>query len=373
MNRELGKLNVAIVCDWLTSIGGAERVVFALHQMFPTAPIYTSQYNPKAINWSSNADVRMSGFLQRLPVVLRKFLPAFRAWYFSHLDLSSYDLVISSSGAEAKSVRTGPLTIHVCYCHAPTHYYWMRYESYIKNPGFQKFDWLAKFGLRLLVKPMRRWDKKVAQRPDYMIANSSFTRSEIKKYYGRDSVIIHPPIDIDRFSPKVEKKRFGFLVVGRQTPYKRIDLAVLACTQLNLPLTVVGDGPENHALHNLAGPTVKFVSGADDERVAEHMQSAEALIFPTDREDFGITPVEALAAGTPVIAYGGGGVLDYLVDGKTGSLFQDLSVASLANCLETFNPGLFKVQDLKDTAAKFSAQKFEKRMSDFVNNVISKT
>src|SRR5882762_3283746 len=165
-------MKVAIVCDWLTGIGGAERVVLELHKLYPDAPIYTSQYDPSGISWFDDADVRTSG-LQKLPTRLKKFLPLLRAWTFSRLDLSEYDLVISSSGAEAKGVRTGPNTVHICYCHTPTHYYWIRYEEYLRHPGFGAFDWLARIGLKLLVGPMRRWDYKIAQRPTVMIANST--------------------------------------------------------------------------------------------------------------------------------------------------------------------------------------------------------
>ncbi|MGH7157090.1 MAG: glycosyltransferase, partial [Candidatus Saccharimonadales bacterium] len=242
-------MKVAIVCDWLTGVGGAERVVLELHKMYPAAPIYTSQYSPSKIDWFKGADVR-TGWLQKLPAGLKKFLPVLRAWYFSRLDLGEYDLVISSSGAEAKAVKTGPKTKHICYMHAPTHYYWSRYNEYMQNPGFGFLDPLARLGLKILVRPMRRWDYKAAQRPDYIIANSNFTKDQIKKYYSRDSIVIPPPVDIERFKilSKSSISRKGFLTAGRQTPYKRIDLAVAACTNLGLPLTVVGNGPDHQRL-----------------------------------------------------------------------------------------------------------------------------
>jgi glycosyltransferase involved in cell wall biosynthesis len=296
---------VAIVCDWLTGTGGAERVVLELHKMFPDAPIYTSQYNkdPKiwyGDKWFSDADVRTL-WLQRLPKAFKKFLPVLRARAFSHLDLSDYDLVISSSGAEAKAVKTGPKTKHVCYCHAPTHYYWNRYNEYLKNPGFGIFNFLARLGLRLLVDPMRRWDYKAAQKPDYFVANSSYTKKQIKKYYGRDAEVIHPPVDIERFKPKGKAIKNGFLIAGRQTPYKRFDLAVAACTQLNVPLTVIGNGPEHNKLVGMAGPRVTFLNKVADKDMPHYFQRASAFIFP-GIDDFGIVAVEALAAGTPVIA-----------------------------------------------------------------------
>ncbi|HEY1064214.1 MAG TPA: glycosyltransferase, partial [Candidatus Saccharimonadales bacterium] len=188
-------LKVAIVCDWLLGIGGAERVVLELHKMYPNAPIYTSQYDPRKIDWFADADVR-TGWMQKLPKRLKKFFPVFRALYFSRLDLTEYDLVLSSSGAEAKAVRTRKDALHICYCHSPTHYYWTRYEEYLKNPGFGSFNFLARLGLRVLVGPMKRWDRHAASNPDIMIANSTHIQNMIKRHYKRNSTIVFPPVDV---------------------------------------------------------------------------------------------------------------------------------------------------------------------------------
>src|SRR5665213_314955 len=227
-------MKVAIVCDWLTSIGGAERVVLNLHQLYPDAPIYTSQYDPEKINWFEDADVRTT-WLQKLPTSLKKFLPILRAYAFSRIDLSEYDLVISASGAEAKGIKTGPKTTHICYMHSPTQYYWIRQDEYLKDPGFPTgFNWIAKLGLKTLDAPLKRWDKHAAKQPDYIITNSTYTQENIKKYYGRDSVVIYPPVDIDRFKLKANAPtRHGLIIAGRQTPYKRFDLAIEACNKLN--------------------------------------------------------------------------------------------------------------------------------------------
>ena len=177
----MSQLKVAIVCDWLTGIGGAERVVLELHKLYPEAPIYTSQYTPSKIDWFDGVDVR-TGWLQKLPPQLKKFLPVLRAWYFSHLDLSNYDLVLSASGAEAKGVTTGPNTVHVSYCHSPTHYYWQRYDEYLAHPGLPRgLNWLGRLGLKMLVSPLRRWDKRAAKRPTALIANSTHIQAMIKK------------------------------------------------------------------------------------------------------------------------------------------------------------------------------------------------
>lgn len=361
------KPRVAIVCDWLTVIGGAERVVYELHRLFPEAPIYTSQYDPGKIDWFKDADVRTT-WLQKLPKAFKKLLPVLRAWSFSRLNLNSYDVVISASGAEAKFVRAAAGAKHISYIHAPTHYYWSRYEDYLKHPGWGRFDWLGRLGLKLLIGPMRRWDFKAAQRPDYLLANSSHTQAAIKKYYGRESVVVHPPVDTERFAdiPVVERK--GFVVAGRQTPYKRIDLAVAACTKAELPLTVVGSGPDHAKLQKLAGPTVTFVTGANDRQVAEHFASAQAFIFP-GIDDFGIVAVEALAAGTPVIAYKAGGALDYITP-QTGLFFEAQTIDSLVAVLRKFNPADYVPGDIKLAAHSFDIETFHQNMATELQRIL---
>lgn len=355
---------VAIVCDWLVG-GGAEKVALELHHMFPEAPIYTSYVSSE---WRQKLDNKViTGYLQHLGAV-RKYIPFLRAWWFSHLNLSQYDLVISSSGAEAKSVKVGNQAKHISYIHAPTHYYWSRYEEYLKSPGFPLgFNWLARLGLKLLVGPLRRWDYKAAQRPNYIIANSNYIRDQIKKYYGREAEVIHPPVDVERFTPNGSEQRQGFVVAGRQTPYKRIDLAVAACTQLNLPLTVLGDGPDHGKLVKMAGPSIKFVADASDSQMADYFRSAQAFIFPAI-DDFGIVAVEALAAGTPVIAYKAGGALDYVTESQTGLFFDQPTAESLAKALQSFDPTKFDNQSISQHAERFSAKNFRQKILSLVES-----
>jgi glycosyltransferase involved in cell wall biosynthesis len=362
------QLKVAIVCEWLVGIGGAERIVLEVHRMFPDAPIYTSQYNPSKIDWFKDADVR-TGWLQKLPAGFKKFLPVLRAWYFSHLDLRDYDLVITCNfGAEAKAVKAKP-GAHVCLCNAPTHYYWSRYESYMKDPGFPTgFNWLARIALKLLVSPLRRWDKKAAQQPDHMVAISTHIQKEIKKYYGRDSHVIAPPVVIERFEKLKATRREGFVIVSRQTPYKKVDLAVAACSELNLPLAVLGDGPDHEKLQAMAGPTITFNRYPSDEEVALQMASAESFIFP-GLDDFGITPVEAMAAGTPVIAYKAGGALDYVLPGKTGEFFDEATEASLVKALESFKSTTYSHDAIKNHAKQFSRQAFQKNLQKYLEEL----
>lgn len=381
------QLKVALVHDWLYG-GGAELVVEQLHKIYPDAPIYTSYCSKE---WRERLDNKVvTGYLQHWPFSkLRKYVPFLRIWWFTHLKFDDYDLVISSSGAEAKGIRAGRWQmadgrwknesvttavrkpIHINYCHAPTHYYWSRYDEYMQHPGFGMFDWLARIGLKLLVGPLRKWDYKAAQRPDYIIANSTHIQREIKKYYGRDSVVIFPPVYFERFQKHhvVDADRRGFLIAGRQTPYKRFDLAVKACSQLDLPLTVVGDGPDNARLRRLAGKSVTFLGKVSDEVVEEEFAHARAFIF-AGLDDFGITPVEALAAGTPVIAYKAGGALDYIHEGRTGFFFDKPTARSLAGALGKFEKSHLLQHDLKREAARFRSDVFRNNICEFINTVL---
>ena len=363
-------MKVAIVHDWFVG-WGAEAVVYELHKIYPDAPIYTSYCNSE---WRQRLDGKViTGYLQHWPFSrMRKFLPPLRALWFSRLNLSGYDLIISSSGAEAKGVKVKKPAVHINYCHAPTHYYWSRYEEYMKSPGFGPLNFLARLGLKLLVGPMRRWDLKAAQRPDYIIANSSHIKNEIKKYYGREAVIIHPPVDVEAFRPNGKLKRAGFIIAGRQTPYKRFGLAVEACSQLDLPLKVVGGGPDNKHLRQLAGESVEFISTPKTQQeMAHYFQSAQAFIFP-GLDDFGIVAVEALAAGTPVIAYRAGGALDYIQPGRTGEFFEDQTIESLGRVLKNFETQNYDHVVIQSFAKQFSAASFRKNIRDFINQACSK-
>lgn len=355
--------------DWLIG-GGAERVVLELHRMFPDAPIYTSYATDE---WRQRLDNKVvTGWLQHFGR-LRKFLVLGRMWWFSHLDFAGYDLVISSTGnGEAKGIRVPKGTVHICYCHSPTHFYWRHYAQYVQRPGFGVFDPLARLGLKLLVAPLRRWDWRASKRPDYFVANSTHIQRDIKTYYGRDAEVIHPPVDISRFAAAAGAKRHGFVTVGRQAPAKRTDVAVEACTQLGLPLTVVGNGPENARLRKLAGPTISFDIAADDQKVAHYLEHAEAFIFAS-YDDFGITPVEALAAGTPVLAYKAGGALDYIEEGKTGLFFAGQTAGSLAATLKKFRAENFNPATARKKAEEFSPAVFAQKMRALIGRALAKS
>lgn len=348
---------VAIVHDWLYG-GGAELVVEQMHKLFPDAPIFATFATKE---WRQRLDGKViTGWLGRWPFnKLHKFTGIFRIWWYQSLKLDKYDLVISSSGAEAKGIKVPPSVLHVNYCHAPTHYYWSRYDEYMNNPGLGPFDAVGRFGLKLLVRPLRKWDYKAAQRPDVLLANSSHIQAEIKRYYDRDSTVVFPPVSLERFQKPASKKtdRHGFIVSGRQTPYKRFDLAIEACNKLSLPLKVIGGGPDNARLKQIAGPTIQFLGRVSDAKLEAEFRSASALIFP-GLDDFGITPVEAMAAGTPVLAYRGGGALDYVIPGKTGDFFDQPNTEALSEALKQFKPDSYDHRAIAKFAEKFSVDEF---------------
>lgn len=357
-------MKVALVCDWLTTPGGAEKVLLELHRMYPQAPIYTSQYRPKKINWFQDADVR-TGWLNLIPTYFRRYIGLFRQFYFSHLDLSDYDLVISVTGAEAKSVRAKK---HICYCHVPTQYYWQFYDEYIQNPGFGFFNPIARLGLKILVKPLRRADYRAAQRPSQFVTISTYAADQIQKYYHREAIIVYPSVDCQKFTPKKPQKRSGFVISCRQVTWKRVDLAIRACLQSQQSLTVIGDGPEHQNLVKLAGgsPLIKFVPWVSTTRLAKYLQSSAAYIFPSI-EPFGIAPVEALAAGCPVIAYAEGGSRDIVVPGKNGLLFPEQTVESLAQAIKEFDTKKFNQATVVASAERFSTEKFTQGITKIIN------
>jgi len=358
---------IAIVHDWLTNMGGAERVALALHDAFPNAPIYTSTYDPDKMPEFQKIDVRTT-YLQKFPKPLRKlhkFFPTLRVKAFQKLDLSDYDIIISSSSAESKQVvKTRPDQIHICYCHTPIRYYWSHYDEYKNDPGFGKLNWLVRLAMPLMVPAAKKADYKAAQNVDVFIANSTEVQSRIKRYYNKPSTVINPPVDSDRFEPSRVRGNY-YVALGRQVPYKRIDLAVAAATKLNIPLKVYGNGSEHARLVAMAGPTVEFFtdrfSDASDEAVTMALNSAKGFIFPAE-EDFGIVQVEALAAGAPVIAYAKGGTLDIVQNGESGYLFDRQTVEDVTDAIQKAE----KINFLPGTLRR-KARRFDKGM--FINKI----
>lgn len=364
-------MRVAIVCDWLTNVGGAEKVLLAIHQLYPDAPIYTSKYSPRGIDWFKDADVR-TGWLQIFPVFMRRFLGPLRQKWFSHLNLTEYDLVISVTGAEAKFVRKlKPGAKHICYCHAPTQYYWQLYDTYVKNPGFGFLNPIVRFFFKMLVKPLRQADFEAAARVDEFVTISEYTRGLIAKYYKRDAVVIHPPVEVENFRYKNGEVKDYYVTTSRQVNWKRLDLAVKACVKMKRELVVIGEGPEHKNLVKMAGNSgfVKFLPLMGREELAKYLAEARGYIFPS-LEPFGIAPVEALATGCPVIAFGEGGALDYVKDGKNGVLFEKQTVNSLEDAILKFEKLKFDRKKVAESAREFNASRFEREMREFVNEKI---
>ena len=364
---------ICIVHDWLTNMGGAENVVLAMHDAFPDAPIYTSTYTPDNMPKFKGLDVRTT-YLQNLPKPLRKlhkFFPMLRVKAFRKLDLSEFDIIISVSSAESKQVqKTKPDQIHICYCNTPIRYYWSHYDEYRANPGFGKLNWLVRLAMPLMVPALKKADYEAAQKIDIFIGISTEVQKRIKKYYNQTSTIIYPPVDVDRFEPARTRGNY-YVALGRQVPYKRIDLAVMAATKLDIPLRVYGNGSQHQSLINMAGPSVKFFTDrfgdASDDIVTQALNSARGYIFPAE-EDFGIVQVEALAAGAPVIAYSKGGALDIVQDGESGILFDRQSVDAVVEAIKRAQKIEFLPGTLRRKAKRFDKSLFITKIRKMVKD-----
>lgn len=356
-------MKLALVHDWLNQIGGAEDVLSVLHEMYPESPIYTSIYAPEIMpavyqDW----DIRTL-WLNKLPAIHshhQPYLPLYPLGW-GELDLSEYDVVLSNKSGFCHGFKYSTDTLHICYCLAPTRYVWQM-ESYLSREGLGK---PAELALRPLVSWLRRWDYAAAQRVDHFIAISTEIQQRIKTYYDRESIIIYPPVDVSRFSSVAAEPDDYFLVVSRLIPYKRIDLAVQAATRLNMPLKVGGRGRDLDRLREMAGPTVEFLGYVLDDDLPALMARCKAFIFP-GLEDFGITPVQAQAAGRPVIAYGGGGALDTVIPGVTGEHFHEMTVESLMMAMAAFDSARYDRTALRDHAAKFDQGVFETQIRAFI-------
>lgn len=365
-------LKVALVHDWLTNQGGGERVLWQLHQLYPEAPIYTSVFAPESLPDFAALNIKTS-FLQNWPLAKKKhqLFSMFRTQAFESFDFSDYDLVISSTSSEAKGIITKPGTVHICYMFTPTRYYWSGYREYIDNPGFGLLNPIVKALAPPLISKLREWDYAAAQRPDYIVGISNYVNGRIRKYYRREPELIYPPVDIERFDYKKEREDF-YIVVSRLIPYKRVELAVKACTKLSRRLIVIGRGTEEAKLKRQAGSMVEFVGALDDEAVADYYARAKGFIF-TAEEDFGITPLEAMAAGCPVIAYGRGGATETVIEGETGTFFTEPSVDSVVGALKRFEAMEFNVQKVRRHAEAFSNDRFKHEIEAFVATATKKT
>ncbi len=358
---------VAVVHDWLTIPGGSEQVVLELLEMFPQAELFTSVYDPSP--WPPQITERTvhSSFLNRIPGAVRhypKLLPLMNR-AFRSFDLSSFDLVLSSSHACAKNVRTPSGALHICYCHTPMRYAW--------EEGFLAGEDIGR-ATRLLLPPLLAWlrrqDLAGARGPDVFVANSRHVADRIKRSYGRSAEIVHPPVDVDHFLGLPRQPGESYLAFGRVVPYKRVDLAVAACARLGRALNVAGDGRALDAVRIAAGEDTKFLGKVSEDERDRLLGGARALLFPGE-EDFGIVPVEAQAAGVPVIAYGVGGAAESVLDGRTGVLFAEQTLDGLTAAIERFEKLDLDEKAVRENARRFGRERFRAEMAAVVERALA--
>lgn len=359
------KPNVALVHDWLVGQGGGERVLKCFHEIWPEAPIYTLVYDEaKAPSWLRDCDVRTT-YIQSWPggKTHHKYLLSFMPKAWEALDLTGYDLVVSSCMSCCKGVLTRPDALHVCYCHSPIRYVWDMYYKYFDGASALKRAFMPG-----MIHKVRMWDFEAAQRVDRFVANSDYVGKRIEKFYRRESTTIHPGVDVPEESV-LEGRGDYYLVVSRFVHYKRVDLAIEACNRLGRRLVVIGSGGEEETrLRELAGPTVEFRGRVSDGEMAGAYAHARAFLFP-GVEDFGLTPVEAQAHGCPVLAYGEGGALETVVDGETGLFFHEQSAEALAACIAKFETmGGLSAQACREHALGFSNERFKREFRAYCDS-----
>lgn len=361
-------MKVALVHDYILNYGGAERVLESLHKIFPEAKIYTLLYDKKMSKYFPE-DIVQTSFLNKLPNFIKKrhkFLLPFFPVAVESLDLSSYDVVISSSSAFAKGVITRPKTIHICYCHSPSRFLWDYNERYLNDENYNVF---LKPIVKFLTHKTRIWDRASAERVDFWIANSKTTQNRIKKFYRKDSVVIYPPVE--KFSHTSDVRdvwKDYFLAVSRLSPYKKIDLIVKAFNKLELPLVIAGSGRDMKRLRKMAKKNIEFLGFVSDEELANSYENCKAFVMAHE-EDFGIAPIEAMYFGKPVLAYKKGGAEEWLEEGKTGEFFEASSPEALADGVRRlrFNMTGYDKNYIMQKADFFSFERFKKEIIDFID------
>ena len=351
-----------MVHDYLNQYGGGERILETLCELFPRAPIFTLLYDERATGRVfKNREIHTS-FLQNLPLVKKhhRIFPMLMPLAIEQFDLSYFDIVISSSASFAKGIITKPKTKHISYCMTPTRFLWGGSHKYVEEFNY---SWPVKKLIPLAMGYLRVWDAEAASRPDKFIAISDFIKERIKKYYGRDSSVVYPPVDVGKFHISKEPGKY-FLMVGRLVPYKKFDLAVEVFNQLGYPLKIIGDGPERKKLQKIAKKNIEFLGLISDYKLPAFYGSAKAVIFPQE-EDFGIVPIEAMASGKPVIAYKGGGALETIVEGETGIFFNVQTPELLSDAVNKFEGISFDPAKIRSHSLKFDKKVFkEKIMSE---------
>lgn len=352
-------MHVALIHDHLTQLGGAERVLKIFTELFPKAPIFTLVYDKKRMGAYFSHTKIIPSYLQNIPFATKKYqwlLPLMPNATESY-DLSEYDLVLSSTSAFAKGVVTKSTTLHICYCHTPTRYLWTDTHSYLKELRQPR---ALKRVVPFFLSGLRMWDRLAADRVDKFIANSRTVQERIKKYYRRESSVIYPPVELDTFSLSHTAGEY-YLAGGRLVSYKRFDLIIEAFNRLGLPLKIFGEGPEYKKLHGSAKKNIEFIGGVSDTIRAKLYTQCIAYLHPQE-EDFGITAIEAMASGKPVIALAAGGALETIVDKVTGVFFFDQDYAAIIDAVIRFKPEQFSPQIIRNYALKFSVERFKKEI-----------
>ena len=365
----MSQKKIALVADWITHWGGAERVFVKLMEMYPEADIYTSVFFPTQPEFFRWRKIHKS-FIHYLPFFNRrhKLCMLLRPLAFWSFNFRKYDIVISSSSAEAKGIHTGWKTKHVCYCHTPTRYLWSHSDAYRSFLEFWALNWLAKLVIPTAFKVMKKWDYRAAQRPDIFIANSATTQTRIAEFYNRESVVVYPFYNsstIEKISSAEWRKYF--VCLGRIVPYKRFDLAIEACNELGYPLRIFTNtrNAESERLQKISGPMIEWIFDAPDAEVSRALEWAKGFIMPQE-EDFGIVALEAMVHGAPVIAYGEGGATETVIHGQTGLLFSEQAPASLATALQRMDDIEWNHDFIREHGASFSEQRFEEGIREVV-------
>lgn len=366
MNRR-SALRVAIIHYWLVSMRGGERVLERLCRLYPDADIYTHVYDPAAVSDVIRAMKVRTTFIDRLPAsrkLYQKYLPLMPL-ALEMIDLTGYDLILSSESGPAKGVIPPPDARHVCYCHSPMRYLWDQFWLYRANAGF-----LTRLLMPPLTHLMRQWDVTSSARVDAYVANSAFVARRIERYYRREARVLHPPVANELFAP-VETVSDEYLWVGQMTAYKRPDIALEAFNRMGKPLLMVGDGEQAEALRRKAGPNIRFASRLSLPELRSAYANARALVF-TAEEDFGIVPLEAMASGRPVLAYGKGGAAETVVDGVTGLFFKQQTAEAVIGAVEEFErrAETFRVEDCVARAAQFGGARFDEGFRRIVDEVV---
>lgn len=362
-------MRIALVHDYLVQNGGAEKVLAAFCELYPEAPIYTLVYSPKLMRGEfAGKDIRTS-FLQKLPLAAgrHRIFPQFMPFAVESFDLSDFDIILSDSSSFAKGVITGPETLHICYMHTPMRFAWDDCQKYTSDFYFPN---LIKKAVPFFMNYIRLWDRASADRPDRIIANSNFVSRRIKKYYKRDSLVINPPVNVNHFKISREKDAY-FLAVGRLMAYKRFDIVIEAFNQLGLPLKVLGRGPESKRLKRMAKPNIEFLGRVSDEELSRYFSHCQAFLFPQE-EDFGITAIEALASGTPIIAYRGGDIPEHVEEGKTGLFFERRTAADIVDAVGKFKNYSFDPEYIRRSVLKFDKSLFAAKIKDYVEDEYNK-